>query len=104
MDTLQRRLGRATLALEASDRRIAELEAENEVLREVIKIKDKIIAEQAALIIDLKQKNRVLQGELVEAKRAAKTLESGARRRRRWRRWARSCSWSGRRVELLSVR
>ena len=75
LDTLQRRLCRVTIALAASDGRIAALEKENLELRAMLAAKDKIISVQAALIVDLKAQNRALQGDLLEAKRAAKVLE-----------------------------
>ena len=75
LDNLQRRLGRAAVALEASEQRVAALEAENLQLREVIKLRDKVIAEQAAEIVDLKSKNRALQSQVAEGSRAVKQLE-----------------------------
>ena len=75
LDTLQRRLGRATLALASADKRVAELEAENLRLHGVIKEMGCVIEAQAATIVTLKSKCRSLQGALEEAKREVKGLE-----------------------------
>ena len=75
LDTLQRRLGRATLAMSRADERVAKLEADNARLRAVIKEKDKVIAALAAEIVDLKARNRYLQGELDAERRTTRVLE-----------------------------
>ena len=75
LDTLQRRLGRATLAQAKSDKRVMELEKENAKLLAIIAEKDIIIAAQAADIVAWKSRCRQLQGELDGATRAVRSLE-----------------------------
>ena len=89
LDTLQRRLNRATCAVTSANAQVAALETENARLVEIIKEKDKVIEAQAAVIVDLKSQCRALRQDLNQrlagggkAPRAAADARAAGRRQR----------------------